>query len=503
MEYVTNENSNNKNNNQETNLNSGEQKKAEGNGKVLRITICIVVMLGLIAAITAVTVWYLQKVNYYETHYFSNTYINGIDCSDLEVSAVAEMLDEQAGEYSLQIWGRNEAGESVQLGAITGEQIDLTLTDAIGAAEDILEQQDEKWWMKADRSNQHAYSVVQSVSFNEDMLKEQLNCQEAFQKEKMIPPQDAYIGDFSEEKQGYVLIPEKKGTMLDMESVEDCVQAAIYGNSERVDLEEQGCYKEPKITAEDEKLLSALHDVNQWLGAEIVYDWNGFETVVDASVINKWVSIEEGIPVLNEEAVAAFVAENADRYDTYGKPRSFMTTTGTERILPSGAFGWKTDREKETAALLELIRDGSTTEREPIYSCKAPAKGMHDIGSSYVEADLTNQHLYLYHKGELVLETDFVSGDMRVPGNITPQGVFGLTYKTTNAVLRGQDYETPVNYWMPFHGNFGMHDATWRSQFGGDIYLTDGSHGCLNLPLENAAILYDYLYAGHPVICYY
>ena len=128
---------------------------------------------------------------------------------------------------------------------------------------------------------------------------------------------------------------------------------------------------------------------------------------------------------------------------------------------------------------------------------------MNDIGRSYVEADLTNQHLYLYYKGNLVLETDFVSGDMRVSGNITPQGVFGLTYKTQNAVLRGADYETPVSYWMPFHGNFGMHDATWRSEFGGDIYLTNGSHGCLNLPLDKAAELYSYLYTGYPVICYY
>ena len=84
-----------------------------------------------------------------------------------------------------------------------------------------------------------------------------------------------------------------------------------------------------------------------------------------------------------------------------------------------------------------------------------------------------------------------------------PAGVFGLTYKTMNAVLRGADYETPVVYWMPYHGNFGMHDATWRTEFGGDIYLTDGSHGCVNLPLESAAAIYSQIGEGFPVICYY
>ena len=88
-------------------------------------------------------------------------------------------------------------------------------------------------------------------------------------------------------------------------------------------------------------------------------------------------------------------------------------------------------------------------------------------------------------------------------GNTTPDGVCGITYKTTNAVLRGRDYETPVNYWMPFNGNVGMHDATWRSEFGGDIYLTNGSHGCINLPLDMAAAIYEYMSTGFPVICYY
>ena len=129
-------------------------------------------------------------------------------------------------------------------------------------------------------------------------------------------------------------------------------------------------------------------------------------------------------------------------------------------------------------------------------------KGKNDIGDSYVEADLTNQHLYLYQDGEVVLETDFVSG--RINNNSrTPEGIFGITYKTRNAVLRGEGYATPVNYWMPFYGNYGMHDATWRGAFGGDIYLTNGSHGCINLPLNMAEQIYGYVFKGFPVICYY
>ena len=130
-------------------------------------------------------------------------------------------------------------------------------------------------------------------------------------------------------------------------------------------------------------------------------------------------------------------------------------------------------------------------------------KGSNDIGNSYVEIDLTNQHLYLFKDGDIVLETDFVSGNMSKADCVTPPGVFGLTYKTRNAILRGTNYETPVNYWMPFNGNVGMHDATWRRAFGGTIYLTSGSHGCINLPLHMAASIYEYVSTGFPVVCYY
>ena len=97
-------------------------------------------------------------------------------------------------------------------------------------------------------------------------------------------------------------------------------------------------------------------------------------------------------------------------------------------------------------------------EREPVYLTTANSHGEHDYGDSYVEINLTNQHLFLYKDGKLVVESDFVSGNLS-KGHDTPTGAFGLTYKTMNAVLRGPDYETPVTYWMPFNGDVGMHEA--------------------------------------------
>ena len=463
----------------------------------------VIILVVLLAFVVVALLWYGDKVNYYEDRYLQNTYINGVDCSEMTADEVAVMLDDQAAEYTLVIKGRNEQGEIVELGSVAGQDIAMALTDSFGATEDILLQQDEWMWIKSLSGDAYSYSIQQGIVFDEKLLRDKLSEMEAFQEENMIAPTDAYIGAFSEKEGAYELVAHTDGTMLDVEAVIAYVEAAIYGNGTSVDLEELECYSDARVTAEDKDLLKNWEEINQWLKTDITYDWNDSEVKVDISVVKNWVSLKDGQPVLDRDAVAAFVEENALQYDTYGKKRTITTTHGAKKTLPSGAFGWKTDVEVETAELITLIKKGAVTEREPVYSSKAPAKGVSDIGNSYVEADLTNQHLYLYYKGKLVMETDFVSGDMRVSGNITPQGVFGLTYKTRDAVLRGANYETPVSYWMPFHGNFGMHDATWRTEFGGDIYLTNGSHGCLNLPLEKAAELYSYLYTGYPVICYY
>jgi erfK/ybiS/ycfS/ynhG family protein len=57
-----------------------------------------------------------------------------------------------------------------------------------------------------------------------------------------------------------------------------------------------------------------------------------------------------------------------------------------------------------------------------------------------------------------------------------------------------------VSYWMPFNGNIGLHDATWRSKFGGNIYVKNGSHGCINLPKNKAAELFAKIQKGCPVV---
>ncbi len=122
--------------------------------------------------------------------------------------------------------------------------------------------------------------------------------------------------------------------------------------------------------------------------------------------------------------------------------------------------------------------------------------------SEILEIDMTEQKMYYYADGELVIETDVVTGNTgRRMG--TPAGVNYVYNKQRNRVLRGEGYASPVKYWVPVKGAIGIHDANWRSEFGGEIYKTNGSHGCINTPTEIMSQLYDAVEIGTPVIMFY
>jgi lipoprotein-anchoring transpeptidase ErfK/SrfK len=115
---------------------------------------------------------------------------------------------------------------------------------------------------------------------------------------------------------------------------------------------------------------------------------------------------------------------------------------------------------------------------------------------------MSKQHLWFYKNGSLIVQGDVVTGNVS-ENDATPAGIYRLKFKQTNAILRGPDYSAHVDYWMPFNGGIGIHDAGWRSEFGGNIYRTNGSHGCVNSPYYLAKTIFDNIEEGNPVICYY
>ena len=322
--------------------------------------------IGIVAAVVAVILLaYGGVAIYYQSHFLNHTYINNSDCSNMTATEVAAIMDQQSQQYSLQILGRDENGVQEEIGTITASEIGMYWVDTLNAAQELLDRQNEFLWIEMLWSTQN-HDVVQGVSYDADKLQEQLAQMPALQNKNMIAPEDAYISEYSEKNKNYEIIPETMGIELNNNLVEEVVSTAIMQGDTTVDLEEQGCYETAKITAEDAALVKACDTMNKWVSAQITYDWNGNKVVVDGDTIHEWIQTDNKDPQLDEEAIEEFVAEQAKEYDTYGKKRKFTTVQGIELTLPSGAYGWKTDREEEVKELTASIEKGENIDKEHI-----------------------------------------------------------------------------------------------------------------------------------------
>ncbi len=463
------------------------EKRKKSLWKKVAVTVVIVSVF-----LTVVT--YAGFSLFFEDHYYYQTKINGDDYSYKTPVEAEAIMYLEFQKYSLEIQGREGMHDTILPADIDMEYI------ADDSFINVKKEQSPLLWILG-FFKEYSYDIPQLVEYNENILDEKIDGLTFFKKENIRAPSDAYL-TYSSEGKCYLIAESSPGTDIIRKKAAQVIKEAIGSMERSVNLDEKDCYRYAKVNADDEALNELADQANKYISSKIVYNWNGSDVVVDADVISGWVVITKDSASLDEEKIREFVTEQAKLYDTYGKNRIFHTTDGREIELKSGAYGWKTNKETEIEALTAAIKNGETQIREPAYIYTAAVQGQQDIGNSYVEIDLSNQHLYLYVEGVMTLESDFVSGNASRGWN-TPAGVFGLTYKAKNAVLRGEGYETPVNYWMPFNGNIGMHDATWRGSFGGQIYETNGSHGCINLPLENAKIIYEYIYTGFPVVCYY
>lgn len=239
-----------------------------------------------------------------------------------------------------------------------------------------------------------------------------------------------------------------------------------------------------------------------YAGVTITYQIGDQSETLDSDRILSWLKEDEdGSVSFDKDQVKAFVKELADKYDTAYTTRDFHTSTGQDIKITQGDYGWRIDQEQETAHLLDLLSKKQSAACEPIYAQTAAVHAQKDWGTSYVEVNLNEQYLWLYKDGKCVLESYFVSGNP-TRGHATPKGIYGITYKTRDAMLSGQGYDSKVKYWMPFNRNVGLHDAPWRQTFGGQTYRTNGSHGCINLPPAKAAEIYQNVDKNTPVIVY-
>lgn len=458
----------------------------------------IVFMIPGILVLAALAV-YLGVGVYFSERFFPGSTVNGIDVSGKTVEEVENLIANVVQDYTLVIREKGEKTEKIDGADMLFEYV------SDGAAQQLKNTQNSFLWIQAYFQPQ-AYTMTTPTTFDKERLRKTMKKLEAFDEEKVEEPKDAYI---DETDKGFVLVQETEGNKLDEEKAYAVLCKAVEDGKTEISFVEEDCYLKPEKTKEDKKLKKKLAVLQKYWDLTVTYEIGDKQEVLDYQIFKDWMTIsKKGAVTFDWNHIADWIAALGDRYDTFGKNQTFHTSLGETISIESKTYGWKLDEETEAAWLEETLKAGKSETREPSWLESAFARGEeNDIGDTYVEIDITNQRMWFYKNGELLVDTPVVTGDAGKSYD-TPTGLYCIYNLEEKAILKGEDnltgknYNTPVDYWIPFNGGVGIHDAKWRGSFGGNIYLSNGSHGCVNTPWGQAQVIFNHVDIGTPVVVY-
>lgn len=444
-----------------------------------------------LALLVVIAGLYFAMAFYFHDHFFFRAKINGWRVGGMDLKTAEEKVGDGVEDYLLTVFDRDGGKHHVYGGDIECAYV------PDGSVEKLLHEQKPLQWISA-VFNPDEGEVPITMDYKEELIAQAVKDMDCFQEGNITEPENASIelGD-----DGYYIKPETLGNCMIFENVLAKVEQAVSDGEDTVQLTDED-YVSPEYTSESAEVVGAMAQIDKYGSAEINYEIKDYEETLDKEKIQDFIKVEGFTVSLLEDKIAEYAQMLASKYNTYADVRTFHTSSADTVDIGGGDYGWIVDKPGEAEQIKADLEAGKPVSREPVYSQRAYVEGQDDIGNTYVEIDYTKQHLWYYKDGELVVESDVVTGNISKK-NGSPDGVFKIVYKDSPAVLKGEDYESNVTYFMPFAYNVGIHDASWRNGFGGQIYKSSGSHGCINVPYEVAEKIYQNIEVGTPVIAYY
>ena len=426
--------------------------------------------------------------HFVQSHFLYNTKIEGVSCSLLSIDEGIEQVNQKIGEEVITLCFIN--GKTYNVSA---KQFGMRADEAQMVR--IFDQQH----LTPDETRE--YNLDGFFLADEKLIREFLKKIPELQEDEMITPQNAYIvwdeNAFSIEK-------EVLGNEIDFEEAVSFVLEKLKNGENQIDFSKI-THQFPEILAED--LVSEKNELNLILSSSINFELsNGDLVILDSNIIKNWVYQDENgkYNFDIENGVSQFVEDLAARVNEANSIMHFAATDteGLSTVNVPWNVRAQLDKESEIAEIKSLLGNPEPVNKKPVYDRKL----ISDMLTSYIEIDLSRQYIWFYKDGELIMQTPCVTGNVR-DGYGTPTGVFFLLNKNRKVYLEGfnkdgSEYSAFVEYWMRFNQGIGMHDAQWRYKFGGTIYKSGGSHGCVNMPKDAAAVTYEHIDETMPIIVY-
>lgn len=342
-------------------------------------------------------------------------------------------------------------------------------------------------------------SFNKSLRYSESALRNALS---ARTDKKAINASVAY----NKAQQAFVVTPEADGYTTDLtEALQIASRIIPKLGSDSVSVQAEVTQIPAKITADDPAFSSAVNKANSMISVNLSYTYapEGEEAQVETLSRNDLAGFlvfhEKDMSLsFSDSALAKYTKKMNDKYRRNAGRGMFRTTGGSTVNLMVDYSGRGIDTEELSRDIRHCMENGISGNRTATYLNTGTSSGM-PYNGTYIEVNLSAQRIWFYKGGELIVTCPIVSGCV-TEGWCTPTGVYSIYSKFVNRWISGGQYY--VNYFMAYRGNYGLHDATWRNEFGGDIYLTEGSHGCPNLPIEAAMTIYRNSSIGTKVIIY-
>ena len=452
-----------------------------------------IIIISIVSTLSILLVIYFGMTIYFRNHFYFGTEINSISVSGKSVQEVEEQIPEVLESYKLTLKGRDGVQEEIR-----ATDIDLKYNPD-WKPQTLKDKQNPFEWIFSLFTNKDS-KMSEELLYDIDLLKEKVDKLSYFNSSNIIEPKNA---SFQYTEGGYVILSEIEGNKINKDILYNEVVNSILNSNPTLDLELLNCYEEPEYTTSSQKVIDIKDELDKYVGSQVTYTFGQKTEVLNGSTINKWLTINENLEInFDEEKIDGYLDVLSNTYDTIGKKRNFTTSFGNSVEVSGGDYGYSINKDEEKQSLIAAVKEGKVITKEPIYSQKAISHDNNDIGNSYVEINMSNQHLWFYKNGSLIVEGDVVTGNVS-NNTSTPVGVYKLKYKQKDATLKGEGYSVPVSFWMPFNGGIGIHDAVWRGAFGGEIYRSGGSHGCVNAPYNLANTIFNNIDEGTAVVCYY
>lgn len=505
--------------------------------KVRRIWLMLVINLLAIIAL------YIALAFYYSEGFPCCCWINGVYCTGKSVETVNKELISKQGYAGVNVI---DAGGAELY--ISADSVDFS-ADYTESLNSFIKSRNPFAWGYNLFENL-VVKVEPRVTLDEDKLLGYVNDWEIFS--------DIGSNDVSIEKadNGYILI----NGITDVPDKEKIVNTVYHCMLHLIDTADlgstEGCYIEVEATEQQRATMDLFEKIRELQSCGITYEIGGEQISFGPALASSWIvtsgEIEEarleeisssnpasglfiiggnerafpreeetyaidgfvcdssGNPILSEKKIFDSLNELARSHSTARLMDKYRETHEGSILVNLGSRGNGNlyDVNGEFAYIRDkyLSGDISAEENRPLtyFDSVATYDGPSQLGDTYIEVNMGEQLLSYYVNGELSMQMPVVTGNVN-RGRGTPAGLFNVYNKRYHTYLRGTDYVSYVNYWLGVNKGVGIHDATWRTkdEFGGETYRINGSHGCINCPLDQVEQLWNVATEGTPVILYY